>query len=840
MEKLLIIDGNSIINRSFYALPLLSNSKGEYSNAVYGFINTLTKIILDFKPKYIAVAFDASKKTFRNEIYENYKGNRKQMPNELAFQLPILKKLLKTINIKYFEKENFEADDIIGTLSKIPNVEKFLLSGDKDLFQLLNNETSMLFPKKGVTDIEVITPETLKLLMGITPSQICDYKALRGDSSDNIPGVPGIGEKGAIELLLKFKTLDNIFNNLGEINGKLKEKLENGKNLAYISKKLAQIKTDVTLEYNLNDLIYTFPYSKNTYDFFTAYEFKSLLKRSDIFENKVVDATKNKIKSFEVITLDNIEQLKKVIGYIKAEQKFAFDFTTNQFKFACTANNLYIIKDDISLFNENLTIEQALEELKELFENKKIKKISYDIKANMHLLNNYGINILGEVFDISIAKYLLNQSHEYTELEPTYYFFLEKNLTEMMRDKNLIDLYNKIEIPLTYVLFSMENNGLFVDLSELVKLKNNLNLNLKTITENVFQLAGEEFNLNSPKQLSNILFNKLKLKAKNNKKLSTNVEILQEIENQHEIVPKILKYRKTQKLLTTYIEPFYDIAKKNKDYIRTVFNQTLTTTGRLSSSEPNLQNIPIRDEEGKKLRKIFVSRFKNGQMISADYNQIELRLMAHYSQDQTLISAFNKNEDIHSRTASEILNIPLKDITANDRRLAKTVNFGIIYGISEYGLSINLDTSISKASEYIKNYFNHFPGVKKYMNDAINLAKDKGYAKTLFGRIRLIPELSSTNNAVKKFGERVAINMPLQGTASDIIKLAMINVFNRLDKEKLKSKLVLQIHDELIVDSPNEEVLKIKKILSEEMENVVTLSIPLPVEISNGNSLYDC
>ena len=420
------------------------------------------------------------------------------------------------------------------------------------------------------------------------------------------------------------------------------------------------------------------------------------------------------------------------------------------------------------------------------------------------------------------------------------YFFMEKTLKQKMEELGLDLLYEKIELPLVDVLFSMENDGLLIDQEELLRLKSSLEVELDEIVKKVIELAGENFNINSPKQLSAILFGKLGLKAKRNTKLSTNVEVLQQIEDQHEIVPQILRYRKIQKLLSTYVEAFCQFSKQNDGYIKTIFNQTLTSTGRLSSSEPNLQNLPIRDEEGRKLRKLFISRFPGGQMVSADYNQIELRLMAHYSQDSTMIEAYRRNEDIHARTASEIFGVPLSEVTPNERRLAKTVNFGIIYGISEYGLSVNLGTSVIRATEYMNKYFSRFPRVKEYMNESIAIARQNGYAKTLFGRIRYIPELSSSNGGIRKFGERVAINMPLQGTASDIIKLAMINVYKEIKNKNLKAKLVLQIHDELVVDCPKDEVSEVSKILSKEMEGVVSLSVPLPVEVSSGSSLYEC
>lgn len=839
MEKFLIIDGNSIANRAFYALPLLSNSRGEYSNAVYGFVNSLTKAIVDLKPKYIAVAFDIGKKTFRNALYADYKAKRKPMPSELASQMPILKTLLDTMKIKYFEKKDIEADDIIGTLSKTEGVEKVLLSGDRDLFQLLDDQTIIWFPKRGVSEIDVVTSQNLKEKMGLLPNQIVDYKALRGDSSDNIPGVVGIGEKGATELLLKFGNLDNIYQNLDKINEKLRTKLLNGRDLAYLSRQLASINRDVPLSFKLEDLTYQFPYSKETYEFFKNYEFKSLIRRTDIFDENASSLAKEESLPFETIKVSSKEMLDKIVGYIKAEGKFAFDFS-DKLKIACTPNILYTFESEISMFESGLSIEAAFGGLKEVFENSSIKKICFGLKEKKHILDKFNVQIFGEVFDIVIARYLLGQSTKDAADEPTYYFFMEKSLRQKMEELGLDLLYQKIELPLVDVLFSMENDGLLIDQEELLRLKSSLEVELDEIVKKVIELAGENFNINSPKQLSAILFGKLGLKARRNTKLSTNVEVLQQIEDQHEIVPQILRYRKIQKLLSTYVEAFCQFSKQNDGYIKTIFNQTLTSTGRLSSSEPNLQNLPIRDEEGRKLRKLFISRFPGGQMVSADYNQIELRLMAHYSQDSTMIESYRRNEDIHARTASEIFGVPLSEVTPNERRLAKTVNFGIIYGISEYGLSVNLGTSVIRATEYMNKYFSRFPRVKEYMNESIAIARQNGYAKTLFGRIRYIPELSSSNGGIRKFGERVAINMPLQGTASDIIKLAMINVYKEIKNKNLKAKLVLQIHDELVVDCPKDEVSEVLKILSKEMEGVVSLSVPLPVEVSSGSSLYEC
>ena len=842
MEKLLLIDGNSIINRAFYALPLLSNQNGEYSNAVYGFTNILIKCITEYKPKYIAVAFDYSKKTFRNDIYAEYKGTRKGMPEELAMQMPIMKQLLKLMKISYFEVENIEADDILGTLATEKDVEKIILSGDRDLFQLIDKTTSVYFTKKGVSEIIKYDAKQLLKDMNLTPEQIIEYKALRGDSSDNIPGINGIGEKTAMELLNEFKSTENLFKNLNKITKPaLLEKLENGKEICEISKKLATIKRDVNLEYKLEDLTFDFPFNVDVLNFFKKYEFKSLLRKPELFAGDVKIQEKE-TQNYEIVKVENIDELEKIKRYIKEEEKFAFNFDEQgNFKFSSSKNFEYQISSEISLFNSTISIENAISSLKEIFENKNILKICYDLKKHKHLLDKFNVEIVGETFDIQIANYLLNNGiTENIYKSTTSYFDAYKTLNEEMKNLGVINVFNDIDMPLVDVLYNMEKDGLFVDKNALKKVKEHLSNELEILTNKIYELAGETFKINSPKALSCILFDKLKLVAYNNAKKSTSVEILTQIEDQHEIVSQILRYRKVQKLLATYVEPFSVLAEEDGGFIHTTYSQTLTSTGRISSSEPNLQNLPIRDEEGKNLRELFVSRFSDGNIVSADYNQVELRLMAHYSQDSNMINAYKRGEDIHTSTASLIFNKPFDEISPNERRMAKSVNFGIIYGISEYGLSQNLNISVMKAKNYIERYFLSYPNVKNYMNDCIAVAKEKGYVKTLFGRIRKIPELSSPNKNIVKFGERVAINTPLQGTGADIIKIAMVRVFKKFKENNLKAKLVLQIHDELVVDCPESEVIKVKEILNTEMTNVVNLSVNLPVDISNGKTLKDC
>lgn len=840
MDKFLIIDGNSIVNRAFYALPLLSNQFGEYSNAVYGFSNILTKAIMEYKPKYIAVAFDYGKKTFRNEIFKEYKAKRKGMPEELALQMPILKDLLNSIGIKYFEQSGIEADDIIGTLAKEENLEKIVLSGDRDLFQLIDDHTTVYFTKKGVSEIEFVNREKLFELMNLKPHQVVEYKALRGDPSDNIPGVNGIGEKTAISLISEFDNLDNIYANIDRIDKKsVKEKLTTDKEIAFISKRLATINRDVELEYSLSDLTYEFPYNSTTFDFFKRYDFKTLLRRKEIFSEDINSDIEYEV-NFENVKVETVEKLNEIIKYIKEEGRIAFDFTKG-LKISCSANFEYTFSEEISMFSSALSLEDALKILAPIFEAKNIEKICYDLKFHKHIFDNYNISISGNCFDLALARYVLAKNAKINDLSsPTSYFTETKSLKEEMQKLSVDDLFYQIEMPLVDVLFNMEKDGVLIDQQELANVRENLSNELEEITNKIYELAGSEFKINSPKVLAEILFDRLGLILPKNMKKSTSVEVLTQIESQHEIVSYILRYRKLQKLLATYVEPFAEIAKYNSGYIHTTFSQTQTSTGRLASSDPNLQNLPIRDEEGKRLRSLFVSRFKDGNLVSADYNQIELRLMAHYSQDENLLKAYEHGDDIHSSTASFIFDKPINDISSSERRVAKMVNFGIIYGISEYGLSQNLQIPVFKAKNYIERYFYTFPGVKKYMETSVEEAKKSGYAKTLFGRVRFIPELNSGNKTTIKFGERVAMNMPLQGTASDIIKLAMTRVYNRFKESNLESKLILQIHDELIVDCPKNEVLTVEKILQEEMTKVINLSVKLPVAISHGKTLMEC
>lgn len=852
MDKtLVIIDGNSLINRAFYALPLLTNSKGEFSNGVYGFANILIKTILENKPDYIAVALDYGKKTFRNTLFADYKGKRKPTPEELKSQFPILKNMLKTMGITYIEKEGFEADDIIGTLTKKFDTKNIVITGDKDSLQLISDKTDVWLTKKGITEIKLMNHAALKEEWNLEPWQVIELKALMGDTSDNIPGVAGVGEKTALSLLEQYKDLDGVYSNIDQIKGKLQEKLIASKENAYLSKKLATIDTNINLDISLEELTYDFPFSEDVLAFFKCYEFNSLIKKEDLFKGNIVDVSFSKY-SANVIDIKDEQTLLNQIKHIKNAKKFNFNIDEKGLAFAYDKNCEYKCTYAEDLLDMSLNADSAITLLKEVFEDEKIEKCLYDIKTTKHLLDKYNISLKGYTFDCILAYYLLSAGERDAniknlisayalneEYSAVNLFYLKENLITDLTKNNLLELYNNIEFPLIDVLYETENTGFKIDTNTLNDLSDRYKAEVEEMANTIKRLAGEDFNINSPKQLSVVLFEKLGLVCYNNKKNSTSMEYLETMYDLHPIIPAIIRYRKIQKILTTYIEPYINILNSQADeLIHTIFNQTLTSTGRLSSSEPNLQNIPVRDDEGKSLRKLFITRHNDGALVSADYSQIELRLLAHMSKDETLINAFNNNIDIHALTASEVFDVDIQNVTPQMRRTAKAVNFGIIYGISEYGLAQNINAKIYEAKAYIERYFSKYPSIKAFMQNNIDTAKSTGYAYSIFNRRRKINEIFVPRS--RMFGERVAMNMPLQGSASDIIKLAMINVYKALKENNLKSKLILQVHDELIIDAPLDEITTVAKILRDNMENVVKLSVPLSVDVNSGKTWYDC
>ncbi|MBO5954511.1 MAG: DNA polymerase I [Clostridia bacterium] len=841
MDKFVIIDGNSLINRAYYGLPPLKSLSGKPCGAVYGFINMMLSVISSEKPKYLVCVFDAGKHTFRHDIFKDYKGTRGPMPEDLHSQLLDLKELLTAMGIKILEQKEIEADDIVGTLTRKFNEEFMLISGDKDLLQLVNNNTTVWLTKRGITDVLKVTPEVLKAEFNLEPYQVIELKAIMGDSSDNIPGVAGIGKVGAGKLIDEYKDLDNIYANIDKLAKGPQAKLIENKEMAYLSKQLATIKLDVELDCTLKDCEYTLPFNKETFLIMQDLDFKSMLKRKEFFaesyekDEEVVSSSDIQAQIIEIEDNVTLDEMISNLG-----DSFAFDVDDLSCRFA-KENKEYVLYTSGAIFSFNQ------DKIKALLESEK-EKICFDCKDIMWHLSHYGIG-LNKYFDVSLAIYIANEMDAEISLADalklnqinsngvaiTLLKLKEIYVNKLIKSLQL-KLYADVELPLVEVLFDMEKVGIQIDAEQIKNLSEVYHKELDELTAKIYEIAGVEFNINSPKQLQGILFDILKIEYKG--KPSTSIEVLNAIKDKHEIVEYIIRYRKIAKLISTYLDGMLNyVGDDNK--IHTTFMQRTTSTGRLSSREPNLQNLPIRDDEGRILRKMFLSSFENGTMVSADYNQIELRLIANFSGDETMINDYLSGKDIHTATASKIFGVAHGDVTKNMRRVAKSVNFGIIYGIGAYGLSQNINSTVKEANEFIKKYLEIYPKVKEYGEECIRLAREKGYAETLMGRIRHLNDINSGNHVVRSFAERVAKNMPLQGSASDIIKVAMIKVWNRMKTSKLISKLVLQIHDELVVDCyPGEEEI-VKQILKEEMESVVELKVPLVVEIESGKTLYD-
>lgn len=848
-----VLDGNSLAYRAFYALPNLRNSAGDPCGAVFGFCKMILHIITKLEPKYIVVAFDAGKHTFRHNFFNEYKGTRKPTPEELKKQFGAIKNLLQAMNIKYVEIPEIEADDIIGSVSKQFEGEKILVSGDRDLLQLVSDDTQVWLTKKGMTEILEVNAQVLMQEFGVTASEVIDKKAIMGDSSDNIPGVRGIGATRALSLIQKYHTLDNIYEHIDEITGKTKEYLIDGKDMAYLSRLLGTIRTNVKLTVDRLECEYDFPFNNEVYNMLKYYEFKSIISQTEYFNLvEAKDATNTSYNTMNINTLEDFEKLYNEIIKTKEIGSYVKD------------DCWYVSNNDIEyLVDLNLlTNFEGLNITKKILSDENILKIMFDVKSDMHFFEQYNIEI-NNYFDVSLAIYLVNESENVTEFEKVELHdnlnfltpasnlkLLKDMLLVKLEERNQIDLYYDIELKLVKVLYDMETVGVAVDLESIKQFSAQYKEELEKLKLDIYKSVNQEFNLNSPKQLSKILFEDLKLTCRNKK--NTAVETLEEMINQHEVISLILRYRKISKLVSTYLEGMLPYVKEEKNVeefslnanvnnkIHTTFTQTYTSTGRLSSREPNLQNIPIRDEESKILRAMFIPSHKNGKIMSADYNQIELRLMAIFSKDEHLLADFKNKIDVHSAVASKIFNIDVKDVKSSQRRIAKAVNFGIIYGISSFGLAKNINSTRVEAQEFIDRYFQLYPDVKKYMENSIEIAREKGYAQTFKNRIRHIPELTSSNFTLRTFGERVALNMPLQGSASDIIKMAMINVHNALEEKRLKSKIILQIHDEILLDVyPGEEKI-CEQILEEYMVNIVNFELPLEVSIGIGDNWLEC
>lgn len=850
MEKIVLIDGNSLINRAFYAMPLLTTKDGIFTNAVYGFMNMFFKMYSDIKPNCVAVAFDMKAPTFRHKIFSQYKGTRKPMPQELRPQISLLKDVLKLMGVKTIEQEGIEADDIIGTLAKNSKAKVIIFTGDKDALQLVDENIDVHFTKRGLTDVEIYTSDNFKEKTGIEPWQIIQLKALMGDSSDNIPGIAGVGEKTAKALIEQYSDIDGIYQNIDELKGKLKEKVETNKQTCYLSKELATICTDCKVDTDVENMRFAMPLPLCVRDEFLRLEFKSLIGRQELFSTDNRDGVQPKIQQNSSIQIVKIESLDNFVMPSAQTVSVVLDNYTVCYSDGQTE---YKIPVKQMLLDEGFNLSQAINYLSPLFTSDK-KLIVYSKKDLMHLLaETIGVTLTARTEDLSILKYLVdfsggaqtlsavvNDYGKQTETIATSQLEIFNELYKKLIEEDMEKLYLDLELPLVDVLFDMEVCGFKVDYDSLEETGKRYSEILSQLEKEIRQLVDEpSLNVNSPKQLGEIIFAKLKLaKGKKTKTgYSTSAEVLESLVDTHPVIQKILDYRKIQKLSSTYVEGLKNLVDKRTGLVKTSFNQTVTSTGRLSSKEPNLQNIPVREEEGRMLRKFFVPSREDGVIIGADYSQIELRLLADFADCQPLIDAFNHGVDIHSATAKKVFKA--SEVTKPMRNSAKAVNFGIIYGISEYGLAKNLKISAREAKNYIDAYFNEYPEVKEYMQKNVDSAREKGYAITLLGRRRVIREISSANYNLRSFGERAAMNMPLQGSSADIIKLAMLGVHKRLKKEKLQSKLILQVHDELIIDALASEKERVKKILVEEMENAVNLKVKLTVEVEEGKTWFD-
>ena len=871
MDKIILLDGNSLSYRAFYAMPALQNKSGLYTNSIYGFTLMLERMLEDIKPKYALVAFDKGKQTFRHKTYQDYKGTRDKTPSELVEQFGYVRELLDSYGIKYEEHFDYEADDIIGSYAKLAEkagLEVIIISGDKDLTQLASDNITIYYTRRGVTEVDHYTPEFINEKYGLSPEQIIDMKGLMGDKSDNIPGVAGIGEKTAIKLLAEYKTVENVLDNIDNISGKkLKERLAEGKEDALLSKELATIFTEVPVENKLEDLTFSENRSKKK-ELFEKLEFVSFLKK--LAENDDVDVDGKEEKELEIINADEKTELSFENSSLHIEC-FTEDYHNSDVVNIAVYKdeNVYIFSEDN--FFENKFVRNYLESDAE--------KVVYDYKKILYIAKRNGISdIAGNVFDVKIAAYLLDVTVK-TELDKIVFntlgniikseeeiygkgvkrtlptneilypylaqvvksiFDLKEIQSARLKEENMDSLYKNIEVKVARVLANMEYEGIHVSKKALEDMSDELDERIKILEASIHTLAGSEFNIASPKQLGIVLFEDLGLPPVKKTKTgySTSVEVLEQLQHSHEIIPLIMEYRVLTKLNSTYAKGLVkDITRKGK--IHTRYEQTLTQTGRLSSVNPNLQNIPTRIEEGKKIRKAFIPASDDRVILSIDYSQIELRVLAHMAQDKGMIDAFTHDLDIHTKTASEVNGVSLDEVTPTMRREAKAVNFGIVYGISDFGLSNNLGITRKRAKEFIDKYLETFSGVNKYMTDIVEFAKEHGYVETLYNRRRALPEINAKNKIVASLNARLAMNTPIQGTAADIIKLAMINAFDYIEKTKVDAKLLLQVHDELIFDVNKDVVDEFTIEMVKIMEEAVELDVKLKAEASSGSSWYD-
>lgn len=903
MKKLVLIDGNSIMNRAFYGImgsKMLTTKDGKYTNAIYGFLAIMFKIIEDIEPEYIGVAFDLKGPTERHKLYEGYKANRKGMPNELAEQMPIIKEVLKAMNIDIIEKQGYEGDDLLGTLAKYgekQGLKVTILSGDRDTFQLASKNITIRIPrtKAGKTEQEEYDEDKIKETYGIMPKQLIEVKALQGDTSDNIPGVPGIGEKTALALIQQYNTIEELYEKIekGEdtLKGKQKENIVENKELAYISKTLGTINTEVPIEDTIENLKVEEWDKEKVLEIFKELRFNKYIERFNLTEGQEQNKKETQKELYEI---EENKDLSEILEKIKQEKKITYYFELEEDK-----NEEKIIKKEIKRIaiafeNEVHYVTPTTEFLTEIFENKDIEKCGHNLTQDYIILKQKGITMENIKFDTMVAAYILNPTNnkyeipmllnEYLEIDENEYLDknkatenaqeqinlfeqiettqedktenaekyktslyaygiekLQEKLTQKLEEINAIKLFQEIDMPTVEVLSDMQWNGMYVDEKELEEYGTEIKEKIEVLTKEIYELCETEFNINSTKQLGEILFEKLKLPVvkKNKSGYSTDVDVLEKLREEHPVIEKLLEYRQVMKLNSTYVEGLKPYINPKTKRIHSFFHQTITATGRISSTEPNLQNIPTRMELGKRVRKVFKPE-GDKIYLDADYSQIELRVLAHISEDEHMIQAFKHGEDIHKQAASKVLGIPIEEVTKEQRSEAKAVNFGIVYGISDFGLGEQLGMSRKKAKVYIDQYLAEYSGIKKFMDNITEEAKQKGYVETLFNRRRYIPELSSNNYMVRQFGSRAAMNTPIQGTAADIMKIAMIRVYNELKNRNLKSKIVLQVHDEMMIEVELSEIEEVREILQNCMESAIELKVPLIAELSEAGNWYDC
>ncbi|MDH7577992.1 MAG: DNA polymerase I [Bacillota bacterium] len=872
MKKLVILDGNSLAHRAFYALPLLTTTTGLFTNAVYGFTNMLQKVVRSEKPDYLAVAFDKGGVTFRHLDYEAYKAHRKGTPEELRPQFPLIKKILRALRIPILEAEGYEADDLIGAVVKTAEagqIETLIVTGDRDMLQLVTEKTKTLITRKGISELERFTKEGVKERYGVEPEQIPDLKGLVGDPSDNIPGVPGIGEKTAVKLLQEFGSIENCLDHLEELPKKVGLLLKTYRDQAILSKKLATIDSDVPVTFHFSDLVVCQPDYEELVSAFQELEFKTLLKNMQPELPALNTITSPGQKSSRLIK--EPRELLPVVARIKEAGRVAVSIDRASLPplraplvrlglaWGEEASATVELSPQPGLRNEMLSC------LGEILSDPDCAKWCHDAKAEIVTCARHGVDLRGITADTMLAAYLLNPSSSNPTLEEISLKYLNQVLTfsgsehtapgeralaiytlwpvldAELQAAGIFPLFRDLELPLSAVLARMELTGVRLDVGQLKEMSREFGLQLQALIEEIYDLAGCSFNINSPKQLGHILFEKLKLPVikKTKTGYSTDAAVLEELALYHDIAGKLLEYRQLTKLKSTYIDGLQNLVNLETGKVHTTFNQTITATGRLSSTEPNLQNIPVKMELGRKIRRAFVPSTPGWLILAADYSQIELRILAHMSQDESLLEAFRRREDIHTRTAAEVFGVAPEDVSPDLRRRAKGVNFGIVYGITDFGLARDIGVSREEAHAYIENYFYQHPGVRKFIQETIELARERGYVNTLLKRRRFLPDILSSNRAVRAFGERTAINTPIQGSAADIIKLAMLRIDHALREKGLQARMLLQVHDELVFELPPAEIPVLVPLVREGMEKVMELRVPLEVEIKIGPNWYD-